>query len=121
MHPTLSAMYAKMTGKTKTFASIWINNDIQCGLAWFTTHIKNFDGIHFLKSVIWSPHDTGHTTMVAYTDALSKGIGVWFPGEHVSYQCPLPLNAPKDTIFFFEALTVCSTILLAWSFAKPCD
>ena len=56
--------------------------------------------------------------MVAYTDASSKGLGIWFPGEHVSYQCPLPLNAPKDAIFFFEALSVCSAILLVRSFRK---
>jgi hypothetical protein len=118
MRPALSALYAKMTGKTKTFASIRINNDIRRELAWFTAHIKNSDGIHFLKSVIWSPHDAGHTTMVAYTDASSKGIGVWFPGEHVGYQCSLPSNAPKDAIFFFEALAVCSAILLARSFRK---
>jgi hypothetical protein len=118
MGPALSALYAKTTGKTKTFASIRINNDIRHELAWFTTHIKNFDGIHFLKSVVWSPHDTGHTMMVAYMDASSKGIGVWFPGEHVGYQCPLPVNAPKDTIFFFKALAVCSAILLVRSFHK---
>ena len=56
--------------------------------------------------------------MVTYTDASSKGLGVWFLGEHVSYQCPLPLNAPKDAIFYFEALAVCSAILLARSFQK---
>jgi hypothetical protein len=56
--------------------------------------------------------------MVAYMDALSKGIGVWFLGKHVGYQSPLPLNAPKDTIFFFEALTMCSAIILAQSFCK---
>ena len=113
MRPALSAIYAKITGKSRTFASIRINNDIRRELQWFANHIKQSDGVHFLKSVIWSPHDTGHTTMVAYTDASSKGIGVWFPGEHVGYQCPLPLNAPKDAIFFFEALAVCCTILLA--------
>ena len=56
--------------------------------------------------------------MVAYSDASSKGLGIWFPGKHVEYQCPLPLNAPKDTIFFFEALATCSAILLAHSFRK---
>jgi len=118
MRPALSALYAKIAGKSRAFASIRVNNDIRRELAWFTTHIKAFNGIHFLKSVVWSPHDTAHTTMVAYTDASSKGIGVWFPGEHVGYQCPLPLNAPKDAIFFFEALAVCSAILLARSFRK---
>jgi hypothetical protein len=76
------------------------------------------DGIHFLKSVVWTPHDSDHTTLVAYTDASSKGMGVWFPGEHVRYQCPLPLNALKDAIFFFEALAVCSAIHLAHCFDK---
>jgi len=118
MRPALSALYAKTTGKSRTFASIRINNDIRCELAWFTAHVKNFSGFHFFKSVVWSQHDTGHTTMVAYTDASSKGLGVWFPGEHVGYQCPLPLNAPKDAIFFFEALAICSAILLARSFRK---
>ena len=118
MCPALSALYAKITGKSRTFASIRINNDIRCELAWFTAHVKNFSGFHFFKSVVWSQHDTGHTTMVVYTDASSKGLGVWFPGEHVGYQCPLPLNAPKDAIFFFEALAICSAILLARSFRK---
>ena len=56
--------------------------------------------------------------MVAYMDASIKGIGIWFLGEHVGYQCPLPLNAPKDAIFFFEALATCTTILLTCSFRK---
>ena len=56
--------------------------------------------------------------MVAYTDASSKGIGVWFLGKHIGYQYPLPLSPPKDAIFFFEALAVCSAILLARSFQK---
>ena len=118
MRPALSAIYAKISGKCQTFASIRINNDVHRKLAWFTAHIKASDGIHFLKSVVWSPHDRGHTTMVAYSDASSKGLGIWFPGEHVGYQCPLPLNAPKDAIFFFEALATCSAILLARSFRK---
>ena len=118
MQPALSALYAKITGKSCTFASIRINNDICRELTWFTNHIKCFNGVHFLESIVWSPSDTGHTTMIAYTDASSKGLGVWFPGKHVSYQCPLPLNDPKDTIFYFEALAVCSAILLACSFQK---
>ena len=71
MHPALSAIYAKISGKSQTFASIQINNDVRRKLAWFITHIKASDGMHFLKSVVWSPHDHGHTTMVA--DILSSG------------------------------------------------
>ena len=118
MCSALSAIYAKTTGKCKTFASIQINNNICHKFTWFTAHIKGSDSVHFLKSIVWSPHNHSHTTMVTYTDASSKGISVWFLGKHVSYQCPLPLNAPKDAIFFFEALAVCSAILLARSFYK---
>ena len=118
MQPALSALYAKFMGKSCTFASICINNDVCCEHAWFTNHIKQFNGIHVLKSVVWSPSDTGHTNMVAYTDASSKGIGIWFLGKHTSYRCPLPLSAPKDAIFFFEALAVCPAIFLAQSFQK---
>jgi hypothetical protein len=118
MQPALFALYAKTSRKNRTLASIRINNDIRRELAWFVQHIKTSDSIHFLKSVVWTPFDSGHTMLVAYTDALSKGMGVWFPGKHVGYQCPLPLNALKDTIFFFEALAVCSAIHLARCFAK---
>ena len=56
--------------------------------------------------------------MVVYMDASRKGLGIWFLGKHVGYQCPLPLNTPKDVIFFFEALAICLAILLAHSFCK---
>ena len=52
MCPALSAIYAKISRKSQTFASIWINNDVRHELACFTAHIKASDGVHFLKSVI---------------------------------------------------------------------
>ena len=65
MQQALFALYAKIMGKSQTFTSICINNDIHHELVWFTDHIKQFNGVHFFKSVIWSSSDTGHTTMVA--------------------------------------------------------
>src|SRR5882762_1404803 len=56
--------------------------------------------------------------MLAYADVSSKGMGIWFLGEHAGYQCPLPLDVPKDIIFFFEALAVCSAIHLGCCFVK---
>lgn len=50
LRPALSALYAKITGKSCTFASICINNNVCQELAWFTNHIKHSDGVHFLKS-----------------------------------------------------------------------
>jgi hypothetical protein len=56
--------------------------------------------------------------MIAYGDASSIGMGIWFPGEHISYQCALTENVLKDDIFFFKALTVCSAVHLACNFKK---
>ncbi|KAG2146385.1 uncharacterized protein EDB93DRAFT_1066161, partial [Suillus bovinus] len=37
-------------------------------------------------------------------------LGLWFPDENFACQCHLPSNQPCDTIFFTEALAVCSAI-----------
>ncbi len=71
-----------------------------------------------MKSREWSADDPGETTLVAFTDASKAGMGVWFPGEYAGFQSRLPSDAPKDMIFFFEALAVCSAIHLAHCFKK---
>jgi len=53
--------------------------------------VKASDGIHFLKSMEWSPTDINHPkTRIAYVDASGVGIGIWFLGENAGFQCPLP-------------------------------
>ncbi|KAG2047272.1 hypothetical protein BDR06DRAFT_836231, partial [Suillus hirtellus] len=37
-------------------------------------------------------------------------LGLWFPHENFATQCQLPVDPPRDTIYFFEALAVCSAI-----------
>ena len=91
---------------------------MHCELSWFVEHVRNSDGVHFLKSVEWSPTDSDQSTMVAYVDASGVGIGIWFLGEHVGFQCRLPDNAAKEVIFFFEALAVCSTVHLSRNFTR---
>jgi hypothetical protein len=72
-----------------------------------------------LKSVEWSPYDKIATTLIAYTDASTVGMGIWFPGECASFQCFLPVDGPKDLIFFYEALTVYSAFCLGAGYG--CD
>ncbi|KAG2746162.1 hypothetical protein P692DRAFT_201651235, partial [Suillus brevipes Sb2] len=36
-------------------------------------------------------------------------LGLWFPDDNFACQCPLP-PGPHNTIFFYEALAVCSAI-----------
>ena len=81
-------------------------------LAWFINHIKNSNGIHMLQSVEWFPQDNQASTLIAFSDASGVGMGIWFPGEYAGYQSPLPPEGPKDLIFFYEALAICSAIHL---------
>ena len=72
-----------------------------------------------LKSVEWSPYDRMASTLVVYSDASGIGMGIWFPGKYTGFQCPLPLKGPKDLIFFYKALVICSTFHLGAKYA--CD
>jgi hypothetical protein len=81
-------------------------------LLWFIDHVKCSNGIHMLKSIEWSPYDRMATTLIGYSDASGVGMGIWFPGEYAGFQCPLPAEGPKDLIFFYEALAICSAFYL---------
>jgi hypothetical protein len=37
-------------------------------------------------------------------------LAYYFPSLHLAYHAPLPASPPSDTIFWFEALAVCSAI-----------
>jgi hypothetical protein len=88
-------------------------------LQWFINHITKLSGIHMLKSVEWSPYDRMASTLIAYADASAIGMGIWFPGEYAGFQCLLPVDGPKNLIFFYEALTVCSAVRLGTKYG--CD
>jgi hypothetical protein len=71
-------------------------------------HIEHSDGLFLYRSLDFSPCHS--EVMVAYTDASSVGMGIWFPDDDFACHSALPPLAPTDTIFFFEALAVCSAI-----------
>ena len=48
--------------------------------------------------------------VVAYSDACLSGLGFYFERSKQGYQCIVPDGAPKDTIFYFEALAVVSVV-----------
>ena len=78
-------------------------NSTVCGeLLWFVDHVVKSDD----KSVKWSPYDRMVSTLIAYSDALFIGMGFGSLGEYAGFQCSLPVNGPKDLIFFYEALVV---------------
>jgi hypothetical protein len=107
LKPGLSALYAKITGKTIPHASVYVNQTVARELLWMADHIEHSDGLFLYRSLDFSPCHS--EVMVAYTDALSVGMGMWFPDDDFACHSALP-PAPTDTIFFFEALAVCSAI-----------
>ncbi|KAG1721011.1 uncharacterized protein EDB91DRAFT_1064596 [Suillus paluster] len=108
LKPGLSAVYEKICGKTQLLAHLHGNNAIIHELWWMPDHVDHSPGLLFYKSLDFSPQS--HDDVVAYTDASGVGLGLWFPDEDFTCQCALPKDGPNDTIFFTEALVVCSAI-----------
>ena len=119
LRPALCESYHKISGKTRPNAPIRVNNAMRRELSWLCRRVLASDGIHMLKSVEWSPYDRMASTLIGFTDASGVGMGIWFPGEFAGFQCSLPTEGPRDLIFFYEALAVCSAFHLGASYA--CD
>ena len=119
LRPALCESYRKISGKTRPNAPIRVNNAMRRELLWFIGHVARSDGIHMLKSVEWSPYDRMGSTLIGFSDASGLGMGIWFPGEYAGFQCSLPTNGPKDLIFFYEALAICSAFHLGANYG--CD
>jgi hypothetical protein len=119
LRPALCESYKKISGKSQPNAPICVNNTMRRELLWFIDHVKCSNGIHMLKSVEWSPYDRMATTLIGYSDASGVGMGIWFLGEYAGFQCHLPTEGPKDLIFFYEALAICSVFYLGAKYG--CD
>jgi hypothetical protein len=119
LRPTLCESYQKICGKSRSNAPIRVNNAMRRELLWFINHVRLSNGIHMLKSVEWSPYDRMASTLIGFSDASGVGMGIWFPGEYAGFQCPLPTSGPKNLIFFYEALAICSAFHLGAKYG--CD
>ena len=119
LRPALCESYRKISGKTRANAPIRINNAMRYKLQWLIAHMQTSDRVHMLKSVEWTPYDRMASTLIGYSDASGVGMGIWFPGEYASFQCPLPTEGPRDLIFFYEVLAVYTAFHLGKEYA--CD
>ena len=107
LKPALSNIYAKIGGKTETHAKIFVNKAVLRDLDWFSSHVRRSDGVHLFEDVDWNAE---RADAVAYADACLSGLGFYFERLKRGYQCTIPHQAPKDTIFYFEALAVVSVV-----------
>jgi hypothetical protein len=107
LKPGLSNLYAKISGKSQPFAKIRINQGLINDFQWFASHVERSDGVHIFRDPGWDPETAD---LIAFSDACLTGLGFFFPSLLLGYQTHIPHGPPKDTIFFFEALAICSAI-----------
>ena len=109
LKPALSNVYAKIGGKTESHAKIFVSKAVVQDLKWFVSHVEQSDGVYLFGDVDWKAQDADVT---AYTDACLSGLGFMLElsSSYQGFQCPLPGDSPKDTIFYFEALAVVSVL-----------
>ncbi|KAL6309119.1 hypothetical protein BKA93DRAFT_815012 [Sparassis latifolia] len=98
LKPGLCNIYAKTAGKTQPHAGIFVNSAIVSDLQWMVQHIRVSDGVHFLGSEDWSPAD------------ISEDDENHVPWHNIGLWADIPCAAPKDAIFWFEALAACSAV-----------
>jgi hypothetical protein len=107
LRPCLNNLYAKISGKTKHNQKIWVNNAVRDNLAWAAEHIRKSSGIHLIRSLDWDP---AFANAIIFCDACMDGMAFWYPNIKTGYYSPVPLESPKDVIYYYEALCVACAI-----------
>ena len=105
LRPCLNNVYPKISGKDNPNASIWVNNSVRDDLMWAVEHITSASGIFLLRALDWDPSIADITI---YCDASLEGMGFWYPEHCTAFYSAVPLDVPRDFIFYYEALCVLS-------------
>ena len=51
LKPTLSNIYAKMSGKSDSYAKLYVSKAVIRDLNWFISHVRNSDGIYLFQDI----------------------------------------------------------------------
>ena len=100
----------------KPLTKLYVNNSIRSDFQWAVHHLNRLPGTRVLQSLDWDPDSAD---LVAYCDVSINGLGFWFPGLSAGFWSTIPEDPPKNTIFYFEALSILSAILHSTSFRFP--
>lgn len=114
LRPGLAPLYAKIAGKNRPLALVYVSEDVAQGLLWIGHHLEVATGVFFLKAIAWRPCDADTTI---YTDASFIGLGIWCPSSNIGRFAPLPTSSPVSTIYYYEAFVVVCAIL--WTTTWP--
>ncbi|KAJ7081228.1 hypothetical protein C8R44DRAFT_895100 [Mycena epipterygia] len=101
LRPALCNVYVKISEKSTAAASIYINVPVKQDLSWFLNHIRTSSGIFLFDTIDWDPYN--ETDFILCCDACPSGMGFWTEGLKLGFYSQVPRDAPKDTIFFWEA------------------
>jgi hypothetical protein len=118
LKPSLSAIYAKISGKTRPLAPIRVNNSICSELQWFAKHVRASNGIFMLKTVAWDPTIELDNVTTCYVDACPRGMAFWYPELRLGFQCRIPAEY-EAPIFYWEAVAVACAMLCSFSNNLP--
>jgi hypothetical protein len=121
LKPGLSALYAKIRGKTHPHRLVWVSLKVSRELLWIANHISHLPGILILNSTHWDP---SMADLIFFSDACLSNVAFWTPNHNLGFYCPLNLiptsSFPYHTrseILFLEALAVVSALEHASNFS----
>ena len=116
--PGLSALYEKVSGKSNMFAGVSVNKSIELELNWLANHIEHLPGIRLLSAYSWDPSEDD--VFIAHVDAAtSTGLGIFFPGLDLAFQCPISELLPASHINYLELLAMASAVHAAAKMDHP--
>jgi hypothetical protein len=110
LRPALCHVYLKISEKSNTFATVYLNEAVKEDLHWFVDHVQASSGIFAFDALDWNPHTEANFTLLC--DACPTGMGFWSSSLKHGFFSRVPTDAPKDTIFFWEA--TCVLAALEW-------
>jgi hypothetical protein len=105
LKPALNRLYPKIAGKDRSLTKIWVNNAVREDLKWATHHMRASLGINVLSCVTWDVEDAD---AIVFCDACMEGLAFYYPDRSAGFYAPVPNDAARDIIFYYEALAVAS-------------
>lgn len=119
LRPGLCNIYAKIAGKDKPKAQVFVNKAVRDDIYWLIKHLKSSTGIYVHKHITWAAADAD---LVMFCDACLEGLAFYIPQHKLGFYSAVPDNLPPSlpvgSIFFPEALAVLSALAWASSLAQ---
>ncbi|KAF8583650.1 DNA/RNA polymerase [Ramaria rubella] len=116
LHPGLQTSYAKSAGKSLPRTSVYLNCEVVADLTWIADTMEYADGVCILTAIEWLPCQADLTI---YCDASMSGLGFYIPELNLGFYSSIPNDTAMCNIFFYEASTVVSALLVCTERPTP--